>query len=251
MSGAVRRRRAALVLILMVAAGAVVASLPAHRKIGVNFVVTDHTLPLWIKAVDFIDRDLNLAQTARQVLAGTASDEARSLAALDWTRAHVKDQPKGLPIIDDHVWHVVVRGYGEPDQQADVFTTLLVYEGVPAYWMLIGTPPDELPLSYVRLGDQWRVFDVGRGIVFRTVTGALATPEDLVRDASLVERSARGHVEDVAGYLEYFRGYQAPQPPDVLRADLQMPGRRTLHEMKRLAGFGGRVWQIRPDPARH
>ena len=251
MSGVVRRRRAALVLILMIAAGAVVASLPAHRKIGVNFVVTDHTLPLWIKAVDFVDRDLNLAQTARQVLSGAESDEARTMAALEWTRAHVKDQPAGLPIVDDHVWHVVVRGYGEPDQQADVFTTLLVYEGVPAYWMLIGTLPDELPLSYVRLQDRWRVFDAGRGIAFRTEAGALATPEDLVRDTSLVERSARGRVEDEARYLEYFRGYRVPQPPDVLRADLQMPGRRTLHEMKRLVGLGGRVWQIRPDPAGH
>src|SRR5690349_2843140 len=107
MSGVARRRRAALVLILMIAAGAIVASLPAHRKIGVNFVVTDHTLPLWIKAVDFVDRDLNLAQTARQVLSGTESDEARTMAALEWTRAHVKDQPAGLPIVDDHVWHVV------------------------------------------------------------------------------------------------------------------------------------------------
>jgi hypothetical protein len=247
MFGGVRRRRAALVVVLVLTAGAVVASLPAHRKIGVNFVVTDHTLPLWIKAVDFVDRDVNFAQTARQVLSNADGDEARTMTALEWTRAHVKDQPDGLPIVDDHVWHVIIRGYGEPDQQADVFTTLLVYEGVPAYWMLTGTSPEELPLSYVFLHGQWRVFDAGRGIVFRTASGMLATPEDLATDASLVEASARGRVEDMARYLEYFRRYQPPQPPDVLRADLQMPGRRALYEMKRLVGLGGRVWQIRPD----
>lgn len=248
MFGVVRRRRAPLVIVLMLAAGAVVASLPAHRKIGVNFVVTDHTLPLWIKAVDFVDRDLNLAQTARQVLAGAEEDEARAMTALEWTRAHVSARPPGLPVVDDHVWHVIVRGYGEPDQQADVFTTLLVYEGVPAYWMLVGTPPEELPLSYVRLHDDWRVFDAAHGVVFRTKSGGLATPADLVQDASLVERSARGRVEDLPRYLEYFRGYQPPVPPEVLRADLQMPGRRTLHEMKQLVGLGGRVWQIRANP---
>ena len=44
-----------------------VASWPTSRLVGVNFVVTTETLPLWIKAVDFIDRDLNVARMAQAV----------------------------------------------------------------------------------------------------------------------------------------------------------------------------------------
>jgi hypothetical protein len=140
---------------------------------------------------------------------------------------------------------VIVRGYGQPDQQADVFTTLLAYEGIPAYWMLIGAPPNELPIAYVRVDGQWRVIDAARQIVFRTATGELATPEALAADTALVEHAARGHVNDLAAYLTHFRGYRPPQAPEVLRADLQMPGRRALHEIKRRVGLGGRVWQMR------
>lgn len=253
MFGGARRRRAGLVALLVLAAGVTVATWPARRLIGINFVVTEHTLPLWMKTVDFVDRDLNLARTAREVLGAIDGDEARTMTALAWTREHVRPQPAGLPVVDDHVWYIVVRGYGEADQRSDVFTTLLAYEGVPAYWMLTGTAPDELPVSYVKIGGRWRVFDAASGIVFRTTSGELAAPEDLIADPELVRRAADGQVTDLTFYLGYFRGYRVPEPPDVLRADLQMSGRRTLYEMKRLIGRGGRVWQIRqvPAPAAH
>ena len=61
----------------------------------------------------------------------------------------------------------------------------------------------------------------------------------------LVGQAAQGHVEDLTQYLDYFRTYRAPQPPEVLRADLQMSGRRVLHELKKMVGQEGRVWQIR------
>lgn len=233
----------------LVVAGVTAAAWPARRLIGVDHVVTEHTLPAWIKAVDFVDRDLNLARTARDVLGNVNGDEARALAALRWTAENVRRQPRELPIVDDHVWHVIVRGYGEADQQADVFTTLLVYEGVDAYWGLIGTPPHELPLSYVLIGETWRVFDAANQIVFRTAAGTLATPEDVAADPGLVRRWAEGKVSDLDAYVDYFRGYRPPRPPDVLRADLQMAGRRLLYEMKSVIGAGGRVWQIRPEPA--
>jgi hypothetical protein len=154
-----------------------------------------------------------------------------------------------LPSIDDHVWHIVVRGYGEADQQADVCTTMLVYGGVRAYWTLIGTPPKELPISYVEVGGQWRVIDVAHGLVFRARSGALATPEDVMADHEIIRTAAAGVVSNLEGYMAYFRGYRAPIAPDVLRADLQMPGRRLLHEVKGLVGLQGRVWNIRQQSA--
>lgn len=218
---------------------------PARRLTGVDFVVTEQRLPLWIKSLDFVDRDVNLRRAARAIVAGIDGDEARTLAVFRWTLENIRPQPRELRVYDDHVWYVIVRGYGAPDQQADVFTTLLTYAGVPAYWQLVGRPPRELPVSYVRVDGTWRVFDVAHGIVFRTAAGTLATPADLEADSSLVLRAMEGHVSDTAEYIAYFEGYQVPAPPDVLRADLQMTWRRLAFEARKLVGRQGRVWEIR------
>jgi hypothetical protein len=243
-----RRRATAAVVLLLFASAVAVAAWPASRRIGVDFVVTDHTLPFWVKTLDFLDRDVNLRRTARQVLREVRGDEPRAFAALAWTRQNIRPQPRELPTVDDHVWHVIVRGYGQPDQQADVFTTLLNYQDVRAYWMLAGAPPHERPLSYVLIDGRWRVFDVEHGIAFRTAAGELATAGDLASDQTLAERGATGVVADVESYVAYFENYRAPEPPDVTRADLQMLGPRVLHETRTLFGLARRTWQIRAEP---
>ena len=223
-----------------------VACWPTSRYVGVNFVISEQRLPLWVKAVEFIDRDVNFGRTADAVLSGIQEGEAMAEAALAWTRANIRPAPGGLPIVDDHLWNVIVRGYGQADQQADVFTTLLAYRGVRAYWMFIGRQPAEIAVSYVWIRDRWRVYDVARGIVFRNASGDLATPEELAANHDLIKIAAAPAVEDVDNYLSHFDGYQAPVAPDVLRADLQMPARRARFEAQRLLRMQGREWQMRP-----
>ena len=239
-------RRIVVLAIAVLATG--IAMWPSTRYVAVDRVVSEERLPLWLKMVNFVDRDLNLARVASAALDGQSTDDARALAALNWTLKNVRPQPPTLPTRDDHVWFVVVRGYGEADQQADVFTTLLVYQGVPAFWGLIGRWPDELPLSYVRINGAWRVFDAANGLVFRTGAGAFATPEDIAADRSIIERVARDVVPDMPKYLGYFAGYGPPEVPQMLRAEMQMPGRRLIHEAKKMVGMESRVWNIRPHP---
>ena len=226
-----------------------VATRPASRTVVVDKVLTEEVLPLWVKTVNFVDRDLNFSRTADAVVGHIDGDEARALAALRWTRENIHPQPRELPSRDDHVWSIIVRGYGEPDQQADVFTTLLTYQHVPAYWILIGRAPKELPISYVKIGGDWRVFDVAHGLVFRRRDGAMATPQDIASDLTIVEAAARGTVAELDPYVAYFDGYRSPDAPDVLRADLQMPARRAMYELKSWFGIEGRVWNIRPHTA--
>ena len=241
-----KRRKLAVTLVLVVFAAAVAtAAWPARRFIGVNYVVTEHTVPLWVKAIDFVDRDINLERTAEAIVRGIAGDERRSLAVLHWTYSNIRPHPAGFPIVDDHVWHVIVRGYGQSDQHADVFTTLLTYAGVPAYWQVVGRKPYELPLSYALVDGTWRVVDVFHRIEFRNASGAWASPHDLAGDAALVRTAAAGRVAAMDDYLRSFDRYQPPAPPDVLRADLQMTGRRLAFELRKAIGRPGRVWQMR------
>jgi hypothetical protein len=245
-------RRAIRRLVLALGAAAVIvttACWPATRYVGVDFVITEQTLPLWVKAIEFVDRDRNIGHTAHAVLGGIEGEEAKAAAALAWTRANIRNAPPGLPIVDDHIWHVIIRGYGQSDQLSDVFTTLLVYQGVPAYWMFIGSKPHEIPISYVRIAGRWCVYDAARGLVFRNAAGELATPDELAANHDLIRAAAAPVVDDIESYLARFNGYAAPIAPDVLRADLQMPGRRLWYEIRKPFGMQGRGWQMRQPSA--
>jgi hypothetical protein len=214
-----------------------VALWPTTRLIAVNYSVSHETLPLWRKVSEFIERDRQLAAISRDVLGHIQTDEAKAQAALAWTRSQIAFAPHDKPVIDDHISSVIARRYGQADQQADVFVTLLSYAGVRAYWEPIGRSPRVLPLSYVRLDDHWRVFDVTNGIVFRTGSGAIATPLDIARDPQIVARAAGdAGIETIDDYLWYFNGYQPRPAPAVSRAELQMPGRRVWFELQRAAG---------------
>jgi hypothetical protein len=215
--GAWRRPRG---LALMACAGLVaVAFVPTETKQGVNFAVSSHRLPLYAKTLDFLQRDSSYARLASRIAAGHAQPEARTLAVFAWTRDNIRDTPGGFPVVDDHVWNIVIRGYGEADQKADVFTTLSMYAGVPAFFSNRAGESGTAVLSYAWIDRQWRVFDVDNGVIFRTRQGTLASAEEA--------------------------GFAPPVAPDVLRPELQMLWPRVWSSVGRLIGVR-REWQRQP-----
>ena len=165
------------------------------------------------------------------------------MALFDWTRTNIRDTPEGFPIIDDHVWHIIVRGYGEDDQKAAVFTTLATYAGVPAFWMLSEDASRELPLSFAWIDRQWTLFDVANGIVFRTPDGRLATAEAIARTPGMVDRVSAGRTYRGRPYASYFSGFRQPTAPEILRSEMQMIWPRVAYRVKGLVGLGRREWQ--------
>ena len=237
-----RRRLWAMGLLAIVLGIFVIARIPVSTDQGVNGVVTSYRIPLYVKTLDFLQREVNYGRLAESLTRSASGDEARALQLFDWTRANIRDVPSGFPVVDDHVWNIVIRGYGQDDQKADVFTTLAAYAGLRAYWMLLRRPPRAvLPISLVQIEHRWRVFDVANGIVFRNSRGELATPEELASDPALVATLAGptlvygGHPYDA-----YFKGFQAPTPPDLTRAEIQMFWPRLEFQVRRLTGLGRR-----------
>jgi hypothetical protein len=118
-----------------------------------------------------------------------------------------------------------------------VFTALLAYDGVPAYWRAIGKSPNVLPLSFVLIDGGWRMFDVARGLTFRNQHGQLATIEEIAADLSIVSRTLRdAGIDGAEHYLTLFRGFAALPPPAMPRAEMQMPWRRLAFELRRVMG---------------
>ena len=233
----------ALVLIVALTVAIGIANLPVQTKQGVDFVTSSSTLPLYVKALDFVQRDASYRRLAHRIAGDGTSPEARAVALFDWTRKNIRDTPKGFPIVDDHVWHTIVRGYGEDDQKADVFTTLATYAGVPSFYALTQDSSGELPLSFAWIDGKWVVCDVANGVMFRNSRGALASASEVADNPGIVVEVSAGRVYRDRPYASYFMGFRPPAAPDVLRPELQMVWPRVSHRLKRLVGLGRREWQ--------
>ena len=218
-------------------------TLPTITRQGVNYQVTSYRIPLYAKAIGFLQRDLEYKRLVETICAGETTDAGRVLAIFDWTHKHIPRTPEGSTIIDDHPLNIVLRGHGMDDQIADVFVTLSEYAGAPAFFRVLREPgPNrQLVLSFVRIGGRWTVFDVRRHIAFRNRRGELATVDDLAADTALVDEQANGvRVSDVpyARFIsrEQLLPFVVPRP---IRATLQRPWPRLVHELRRAVGWEG------------
>lgn len=233
------RRWSALVLALGVVVLLGLASLDVTTKQGVNFEVSTHRIPLYLKALQFLERSAQYRQIAEEVVDDATSDSERTLKIFEWTRRSIRPTPPGWPIVDDHILNIIIRGHGMGDQHADVFATLATYGGVPAFWAkLPESARAGLILSFARIDGRWRVFDVFNGVVFRTADGDLATMDDLKGHEDLVPAAVRSL--DIAGlrYADIVTTAPMPPVPEPLRAELQMPLARLRHEVGRALRIG-------------
>jgi hypothetical protein len=233
------RRRGFLVLgglLLAIAGGCAVLTATVTTSQGLNFEVSTHRLPLYLKALQFIDRSMQYQQIADEIAGNAVSDTDRVLKVFEWTQRQIKNTPDGWPIVDDHILHIIIRGHGLNDQKADVFATLASYAGVPAFWsfMRVESPRARTILSFARIDGRWRVFDIENAVVFRTDDGELATLDDLRGHPERVPASARSIVIDGVPYEEIVTTASMPPIPNPLRVELQMPSLRLWHELKRV-----------------
>ena len=83
--------------------------------------------------------------------------------------------------MDYHVWNVYVRGYGVSDNYHDLFSTLCNYIEVPGFFLKIEAKGSGnlLELSFVKIGNDWIVFDPYRGVYFLNKFGEWATLDDI------------------------------------------------------------------------
>lgn len=246
------RHRALLAVLAAVALLAVVANLPTTTRVGIDYVQTERRLPLYEKAIAFLDRDLQMRGLASRAAGDARGQRERALAILRWTQEHVRPVPSGFPVIDDHPLNILIRGYGTVDQAADAFANLATYAGVPAKFVYarrgdgpVGLLPgrccgwdnaDErmvYAFALVELDGSPRVFDVREGIAFTTRAGDLATIAELRADPSLTAdlpppAEGRG--------LRYPALFDGIVLEEGRRVSDQMPLERIAGELGRLIG---------------
>ena len=194
-----------------------------HR--GVDLRVAEVRMPLYLKLLAYVHRDLEFRNLSRKLVGGIQDREAKILVLFEWTRKHVRPIPEGLPAIDDHVWDIIVRGYGSQDQAADVFAALSAYAGIPAHFRFACAPKKNscVGVAFVQLPNgSFGLFDPHYGVVVRHPDGRLASIEEVRSHRSLLERVD----PNLASYAQYFENLPKVSVNDASRTSCQMPLRR-------------------------
>ncbi|HLG71787.1 MAG TPA: transglutaminase domain-containing protein [Chloroflexota bacterium] len=210
-----------------------VANFPATTRIGINYQVSTRHIPLYQKAIAFVDRDIQMRAVAREATGNASAPEDELMALLRWTHDHVQPTPAGFPVVDDHPYYIVVRGYGEPDQAADVFSTLAAYDGIPAALLFSYDAGHRAVYAFAaaEVNGAWSLFDVREERAFRDGDGRLLNLAALRQDPELLAHLSNPPNGDGLSYPTLIRDLQPL--PDVLRTDEQMPLRRLEIEVRK------------------
>ena len=226
-----------LIALGAVAAVAVIATWPVTTRWGLNYHVARKRIPLYEKAINFISRDLQLRRLTRELIAGTPGEEQQLLRLFSWVTEHIRPTPDGFPIMDDHVLHVIIRGYGAADQRTEVFAVLASYVGFQASVAQL-TPPSSprrnLLVALVTSGARTYVFDIINQVVFRDAGGHLADAHQLLADPRLIEAAAPGRVLRGMPYRDYFLGFDRSKI--FSRTEAQQLWPRLKQEVERVLG---------------
>lgn len=222
-------------VVSLVAGLSVILNLPVTSQQGINYEVRTIRMPLYIKVIEFLDRDYHYKELVKRVCQGCASDEDKVLALFKWTHQNIKrDIPIGWPIVDDHVWHIVIRGYGVADQFSDVFTTLCNYAGVDAFFKSVYTAnrKKKISLSFVRIRGRWRAFDPYLGNYFKNKDGQFADIEELKSSNSWSIENLGGTPGPDIDYTEYVDDLPDVENIGLCRSNIQSPLNRLCFEIK-------------------
>lgn len=209
-------------------------ALPATTRQGVNFKITTRRIPWVIKAMDFVVRDYEYRDLAARLTQGLAAEETKTEALLRWTHDHIRPVPPGCPIVDDHISHTIIRGYGEEDQMADVFTALAAYSGIRSFWKITRDRRglDSLVLSFAKIDGRWTVWDVAGGVSFRDADGRLLSVEELERNPELLQFTTAKAPHRANLYRLVHAALVHFEVSETLRTEKQMPIRRVLFELR-------------------
>jgi len=221
-----------LSIIIVITGILVILNMNVSTRQGINYQWRTIRIPLYLKIQDFFDRHYNYKELTKRIIRDTKTDKERVMKIFEWTYQNIKRVPDGFPVIDDHVWHIIIRGYGVFDQSADVFTTLCNYAGVDAFFSIIYTKDktSQIPLSFIRLDKRWRIFDSYNGIYFKNKNGDIASIDDIKNsNYKIVSIGEIKHFD----YNVFFENLPVIKEIGLKRANIQSPLKRLIFELKK------------------
>lgn len=230
----IKKRFLLFLIILVLAASFFILNIEVTTRQGINYTVYTLKIPLYLKVLDFYDRHFNYKWLAHRIINGKITEEEKVIAVFNWTIENIARQPKELRTVDDHVWHIIVRGYGTHDQLSDVFTTLCNYSDIDAFFARFSNKDkaSKMPLSFVRINERWRVFDPYNRSYFVRGDGSLASIKDIADGNWKVNIEKENMDEPKVKYSDYITEILAidlEKSHKWSRANIQSPVNRFFY----------------------
>lgn len=221
-------------ILLLLISIAVMLNINVTTRQGINYEVRTIRMPLYLKILDFVDRHYNYKQLIKKIIKNANTDEEKTMRVFEWTYQNIRRVPAGFPIIDDHVWYIIVRGYGVQDQLSDVFTTLCNYAGMDAFYNLVykKNRASYIYLSFVKLNKRWSVLDPYYGVYFKNKNGEIAAVDEIKNgDWTMVNIGKLEKKE--SDYKEFLDNLPTIKEIGLKRANIQSPLRRLIYQMSK------------------
>lgn len=201
----------------------------------IDFQCHTITLPLYLKLLDFFNRHYNYKLLVKGIIKDIDTDEEKVIKIFKWTYKNIRRLPDGFSVIDDHIWYTIVRGYAVNDQFSDIFSTLCNYAGIKAFFKEVSSKDKQrkISLSYVKIRDNWYVYDPYNGIYFKDKDGRLCEKEALGLNNCRpvdIEEKPRFDID----YTIYFDDILSVGNTALSRPSIQSPLNRLLFELKKL-----------------
>lgn len=212
-----------------------ILNLETSYQQGINYEYKTVKIPLYLKIADFFSRHYHYRQLTRQIISSHNTEEENVIRLLQWTHENIRNAPEGFPVVDDHVWNIIIRGYGTDDQAHDVFTTLCNYAGITAFFTWVeSTAKNErrVPFSFVKLKGKWYVFDPFRGVYFKDDKDkeTFIDIETIKKEKILLEKL--GEMQNM-DYSNYIPNLPSLREIGLTRANTQSPLNRLLLEIRK------------------
>ncbi|KPK41440.1 MAG: hypothetical protein AMJ78_05495 [Omnitrophica WOR_2 bacterium SM23_29] len=196
----------AFFIILILVAVFFILNIKTTTRQGINYNVRTLKIPLYLKVLDFYDRHYNYKWLTHRITEGKISEKEKVMAIFKWTVENIAKQPPELKTVDDHVWHIIIRGYGTGDQFSDVFTTLCNYVGIDAFFFRLRNKDKTslITFSFVKIAHKWYVFEPRNGIYFTKTDGSFASVEDIAEGNWTIRGIREDFNEKKVKYSDYF-----------------------------------------------
>lgn len=208
---------------------------------GKNQKIHEYKIPLYLKVLNFFDRHYNYGWVVKRITEDVEGDEEKILTLLEWTVGNIYRQPESLPVMDEHVWSVIVRRYGDIGNFNDAFSTLCNYAGINAFLKVVEAEKITTVVTLARIDQKWTVIDPANGVYFRNSKGGMASIEDMKRGDFKAVR-----VTNIVNWVIDYSLIPGGLPEKINfgllgigRANIQSPVNRFLFQLMQWIGVSG------------
>lgn len=214
--------------------GFLILNLEVSIMQGVNYRVSEVKMPLYVKIMDFLARSNHYKLLVAEIIKDCKNDEEKLKALFKWTSENIRKTPEDFPVIDDHVFNIIIRGYGMNDQSADVLAVLCNYAGVEAFftWVYSEDRLSRVPVVFAFINKKWSIFDPYNGNWFIDDGGMFASIDDLKTGFWEINRITTDS-SSVVDYSCYFKQLNVPEKSRYRRSNIQNPLNRLIYEIKK------------------